>query len=49
MLGLDWDLLDNVHSKVSLYKNDQVYGQDSGAGNADANGAQNTNSIESNV
>jgi hypothetical protein len=27
MLGMDWDLLDDVHSKVSMYKNDRVYGQ----------------------
>ena len=28
MLNMDWDLLDDVHSKVSMYKNDQVYGKD---------------------
>jgi hypothetical protein len=49
MLGMDWDLLEDVHSKVSLYKNDQVYGQYNGVGNADLSGAQNLNNIESNV
>jgi len=47
MLGMDWDLLDDVHSKVSLYKNDQVYGQKDGT--SDGSGAQNVNAVESNV
>jgi hypothetical protein len=47
MLGLGWDLLDDVHSKVSLYKNDQVYGQT--AGNAGPNGEQSLNDIQSAV
>jgi len=42
MLGMDWDLLDDVHSKVSLYKNDQVYGQAGG----DASGAQSVTTIQ---
>jgi hypothetical protein len=49
MLGLDWDLLENAHSKVSIYKNDQVYGQYNGTTNGDASGAQNLNAIQSNV
>jgi hypothetical protein len=32
MLGMDWDLLDDVHAKVSMYKNNRVYGQNTGAG-----------------
>jgi hypothetical protein len=47
MLGMDWDLLDDVHSKVSMYKNDQVYGANTD--NNGNSGAQSLNDIQSAV
>ncbi len=38
-VNMDWDLLDDVHSHVTLRKNDRTYGT----------GAQNLNTVESNI
>jgi len=43
MLGLDWDLLDDVHGKVSITKNDRTWGT-AGDNAAGANPAVNGNS-----
>jgi len=37
MLNMDWDLLDDVHSKITLDKNNRVYGA---AGSENVNGVQ---------
>lgn len=37
MVSADWDLLDDVHSKVTLRKNDRTYGTAGGGANANAN------------
>ncbi len=46
LLGADWDLLDDVHAKVTLNKNDRVYGSGDGAG---ANKGQSLTQIQNNV
>ena len=39
MLGLDWDWLDDVHSRVSLAKNDKTYGTAAATARANAGAA----------
>ncbi|PCI34838.1 MAG: hypothetical protein COB53_11585 [Elusimicrobia bacterium] len=40
MLHMDWDLLDDVHSKVTLRKNDTVWGTAASGGQGAAGGSQ---------
>jgi len=44
MLNMDWDLLDDVHAKVTLRKNNRLYGDNTAAG-----GSENLNTIQTNV
>ena len=45
MLNMDWDLLDDVHAKMTLSKNNRVYGA-----TADGhNGSENMNTVQTNV
>ena len=48
MVHADWDVLDDVHARISLDKNDRAYGA-AGANVTPANGSQNLQDIQNNV
>jgi hypothetical protein len=47
MLNMDWDLLDDVHAKVSLGKNNRVYGANGNSANRQ--GPENLDTLQTNV